>query len=108
MFINSSRISKNLNLRKKSRSQLLWKFPEKPFQGPKIIFKSPRLIGQKSLSYGHLLKDKVLKLTFLGEPTLFTAKEDLNPQKQAFLLNLRLWPSQKLKFWFIFYEKKFL
>ena len=27
----------------------------------------------------------------------FTGKEDLNPQKQVFLLNLRLWPVQKPK-----------
>ena len=27
----------------------------------------------------------------------FTGKEDLNPRKQVFLLNLRLWPVQKPK-----------
>ena len=31
--------------------QLSRHFPEKPFQAPKILFKSPKLIGQKSLSY---------------------------------------------------------
>ena len=66
--VTKSRIFKNLNLRKKSRSQLSRHFPEKPFQAPKIIFKSPKLIGQESLSYGHLLKDKRLKFTFLREP----------------------------------------
>ena len=35
----------------------------------------------------------------------FTAKEDLNPRKQAFLLNLRLWPAQKPKIWSFFYKK---
>ena len=35
----------------------------------------------------------------------FTAKEDLNPQKQVFLLNLRLWPTQKSKIWSLFYGK---
>ena len=34
-----------------------------------------------------------------------TAKEELNPRKQVFFLNLRLWPSQKPKIWFIFYGK---
>ena len=28
----------------------------------------------------------------------FTAKEELNPRKQVFLLNLRLWTAQKPKF----------
>ena len=32
-------------IKKKSRSQLSPHFPEKPFQAPKIIFKSPMLIG---------------------------------------------------------------
>ena len=54
---------------KKSRLQLSRHFPEKPFQAPKIIFKSPELIGQELLSYGHLLKEKRLKFTFLREPT---------------------------------------
>ena len=40
----------------------MWRFPAKLFQAPKIIFKSSKLIGQKSLSYGHLLQDKRLKV----------------------------------------------
>ena len=47
--VTKSRILKNLNLRKKSRWQLSRHFSEKPFQAPKIIFKSPKLIGQESL-----------------------------------------------------------
>ena len=35
----------------------------------------------------------------------FTAKEDLNPQKQVFLLNLRLKPTQKPKIWSFLYGK---
>ena len=38
----------------------------------------------------------------------FTAKEELNPQKQVFLLNLRLWPVQKPKIWSFFYRKTFI
>ena len=41
--------------------------PEKPFQMAKIIFRSSKLIGRKSLSYENLLKDKRLKFTFLRE-----------------------------------------
>ena len=50
--------------KKKSRSQLSRQFPEKLFQAGKIIFQSPKLIGQK-LSYGHLSKNKRLKFLFL-------------------------------------------
>ena len=53
------------------RSQLPRYFLEKPFQAPKIIFKSPKLIGQEPLSYRHLLKDKRLKFTFLRESQPF-------------------------------------
>ena len=53
-----------------SKVHFLQHFPEKPFQAPKIIFKSPKLIGQELLLYGHILKDKRLKFIFLREPTL--------------------------------------
>ena len=59
-LMSKSHIFKNLNLRKKADYNFRY-FPEKPFQPPKIIFKSHKLIGKMSLSYGHLLKDKRLK-----------------------------------------------
>ena len=65
--VTKSRIFKNLDLRK--NAGLSRDFPEKPFQTPKIIFKSVKLIGQESLSNGHLLKSKILKFTFSREPT---------------------------------------
>ena len=37
-----------------------------------------------------------------------TTKEDLNQQKQVFLLNFRPWPTQKPKGWPVFYGKKFI
>ena len=89
--------------------QISWQF-----EAPKIVFKSPRLIGQKSLSYGHLINEKIgghifETANFSGFATWeFTAKEDLNPLKQVFLLNLRVWPAQKWKIWSIFYGKKFI
>ena len=66
-----SHVTKNRKseFKKTSWLKLLWQFLEKPLQTPKIIFKSPKLIGQKSLSYEHLLKDKILKFKFLREPT---------------------------------------
>ena len=38
----------------------------------------------------------------------FTTKEDLNPRKQVFLFNLRLWPAQTPKIWSFFFRKKFI
>ena len=69
--------------KKKSRSQLSQNFLEKPFQAPKIIFKSPKLIDQESLSYGHFLKDKRLKYTFLREPTLQVLLRGSSPPKKT-------------------------
>ena len=90
-------------------------FPEKPFQAPKIIFKSLKLICQVLLSYGHLLRGKRLKFTFLRDSNhsgfgtwKFTAKEDLNRRKQVFLHNFRRWPAQKPNIWSTFYGKKFI
>ena len=42
-------------------------FAVKSFKGPTIIFKYPKLIGQKVLSCEDLLEDKRLKFTFLTE-----------------------------------------
>ena len=77
--------------------QLLQQFSEKSFQAPKIIFKSSKLIDQYLLSYVHVLKDKKVDVYISERATLsgfakwqFTAKEDLNPRKQVFLLNLKL------------------
>ena len=67
--MTKSSIFKNHVLRKKADRNFRGTFPEKPFQAPKIIFKSPKMIGQKLLSYWHLLKDKILKFTFLRELT---------------------------------------
>ena len=39
---------------------------------------------------------------------MFSAKEDLNRQKQVFLQNFRPWPSMKPKIWSISYGKKFI
>ena len=55
---------------------------------------SPKLIGQKSLPYGHYWKKKRLKSTFLtGFASLeLTTKEDLNPQKQVLLFEALVYP----------------
>ena len=62
----------------KRRSQFSLQFPEKPFQAPKIIFKFPKLIGWRSLSNGHLLKDKRLKCVYpSGHLFYFTVKYEI-------------------------------
>ena len=38
----------------------------------------------------------------------FTAKENLNRQKQVFFLNFRPWPAQKPNIWSIFYGRKLI
>ena len=69
---------------------------------------------QKSLSYERLERQKTEVHSFeranLSGFAMwnFTVKEDLNPQKQVFLLNLRLWLAQKSNVWSIFYGKKFI
>ena len=75
----------------------------KPFQAPKIIFKSRKPIDQKCLSYAHRLKDKMLKFTFLtGLASLkLTTKENLNPRKQVFLLKALVCPeTENLDYFF--------
>ena len=101
--------------KKKSRTQLSQHFPEKPFQAPKIIFKYPKLIGQKPLSYGHLLKSKRLKFTFLREPTYQVLVDQSSLPKKTqidenryFFLILDLGLPKKPKTWSIFYGKRFM
>ena len=81
--VTKSFFFKNVNLRKKKRSQLSRQFFEKPFQARKIIFKSPRLISQKSLSYGYLVKDKRLKFIFLRETTFQVLVRGSPPPKKT-------------------------
>ena len=71
-------------------------FLEKPFQAPKIMFKSTNLIGQESLSYWAPFERQKIEVHIFERANLsgfgtwkFTAKEDLNQQKQVFLLNFR-------------------
>ena len=81
IHVTKSHIFKNLSFRQKSRSQHSRQLAEKPFQAPKIIFTSPKLVVQKWLSYAHLLKDKRFKFTFLGEPTFQVLVRGSSPPK---------------------------
>ena len=64
------------------------------------------------LSYGHVERQVVhiFEIANLSGYDMwdFTTKEELNTQKQVFLLNLSLWPAQKPKFWSIFFGKKLI
>ena len=98
---------------KKSRPQLQRNFPEKPFQAPKIIFKSIPLAGGIVIwapSERQQIEVQIFERANLSDFGMwkFIAKEDLNQQKQVFLLNFRHWPAQKPKIWSIFYGKKFI
>ena len=109
--MTKSRIFKNL--KKKSRSQLSRRFAEKPFQAHKILLKSPKLIGQKLLSYECLLKDKRLKFTFLRRANLsgfatweFTAKQDFKNKKPGISTSLKILARAETKNLVIFLWEK--
>ena len=61
---------------------------------PVTILNIPQADWQKSLSYGHYLKDKSLNSTFLtGFTSLgLTTKKDLNPRKQVLLVKALVCP----------------
>ena len=105
--VTKNLISKNLNLKKKSRLQLSPHFPEKSFQAPKFIFRSPKLI-EVVVIWAPFERRKIEVHIFeranhSGFGTWnFTTKEDLNWHKQVFLLNFRPCPAQKPKIWSIF------
>ena len=50
---------------------------------PKILLKSPKLIGQKFLSYERFVKDKRLKFTFLGRPAFQVFLRGSSPPKKT-------------------------
>ena len=77
------RIFKNVNLRKIADSNFLGNFLKKPFQAPKILFKSPKVIGQKLLSCRHVLKYKRLKFTFLRGPAFQVMVCGSSPPKKT-------------------------
>ena len=84
--------------------------PEKAFVSPEIIFRSHKWIDQISLPYLQLLKVHSFEKADVSgfDMWKFMTKEDLNPQKQVFLFNLRRWLTGNPKIWSIFYGKKFI
>ena len=80
--VTKNRIFKNLNLRKKADRNLCGNFLNNHFRQLKL-YQIPQLIGQKSLSYGHLLKGKRLKFTMLREPTFQVLVRESSPPKKT-------------------------
>ena len=83
--VTKCRIFTNLSSRIKVDHNFCGIFLKKLFQAPKIIFKSPKLIGQKSLSYGHLLKNKTLKFTTLRESIFQVFLHRSSPPKKTLI-----------------------
>ena len=79
--LTKSRIFKNLNSRKKADRNFHRTFLKNRFRHLELY--SIPLIGQKLLSYGHLLKDERLKFTFLREPTLQVLVRGISPPKKT-------------------------
>ena len=112
--VTKSRIFKYLDLRKKTNRNFCGIFLKNRFRHLKLYSNSPKLISQELLSYGSFERQKIevhiferANLASFGTGK-FSAKEDLNRQKQVFLHTFRLWPAQKPKIWSIFYGKKFI
>ena len=87
---------------------------EKPFQTPKFLFKSSKLIKRKLLLYRYLLKNQILN-PHIFDRAIFsgftirnsTAKEDLNTEKQVpFYLITQSFYFSKNKTFGLFFMKK--
>ena len=106
-----SRIFKNLNLRKKADLNFRGKFLKNHFRHLKLYSNPPSWLARSRCHMGTFWKTKDIseRANLSGFGTWnFTAKEDLNPPKQVFVLNLRLWPTQKPKIWSFFSGKSFI
>ena len=80
--VTKNRIFKNLNLRKKADRSLCGNFLNNHFRQLKL-YQIPQLIGQKSLSYGHILNGKRLKFTMLRESTFQVLVRGSSPPKKT-------------------------
>ena len=109
-----SGISKNFNSRRKADRNFSDNFLESHFSHLKLYSNAPSWLPRNRCQMSTLRKTKGWSSQFWqGQHLGFsawddTAKEDLNPQKQVVLLNLRLWPTLKLNIWSIFYRKMLL
>ena len=77
---------------------------------PRSDQKEKRLRSEKEPFERQKIEVHIFEIANLSGFSLwkFTAKEDLNRQKQVFLHNFRPWPAQKPKILSIFYGKRFI
>ena len=110
--MNKRLIFKNLNLRKKADCNFHGNFLKNHFRHLKLYSNPPSWLAKSLCHMGTFWKIEAHifeRANLSGFVTWkFTAKEDLNPWKQVFLLNLRLWPTQKSKIWSFFYGDRFI
>ena len=109
--VTKSRIFKNRNSRKKVNHNFRGTFLKNLFRHLKLYSNTPSWLATCRCHMGTFWKTKDWSSYFWeGQPfrfgtSKFSAKEDLNWQKQVFLHNFRPWPTQKPKIWSIFYGK---
>ena len=112
--VSKSRIFKNLNIRRKADRDFRGKLLVNHFRHLKLHSNPPSWLARSCCHMGTFWKTQGWNSHFWeGQHFRFCSvgvhtEEDLNPRKQVFLLNLRLWPTQKSKTWSIFYEKMFV
>ena len=111
--VSKSRIFKKLNVRKKADRNFRVDFLKNYFRHLKLHSNPPSWLARSRCHMGTFWKTKDWSSHFWeGQPfrctSKFSAKGDLNWQKQVFLHNFRPWPTQKPKIWSIFYGKKFI
>ena len=99
--MTESRIFKNLNLRKNANRNFRGNFLQNHFRYLKLQSNPPSWLARSRCHMSTFWETKdctFLRANLSGFSTWkFPAKEDLNPQKQVFLLNLGAWPAQKPK-----------
>ena len=111
--VTNSRVFKNLNLRRKGDRIFCGNLLKNHLGYIKLHSNSPSLLARSRCHISAFWNTKGWSSHFWEDLSgfatwNFTAKEDLNPRKQVFLLNLRLWPAQKPEIWSFFHGIKFI
>ena len=107
-------IFKNFNLRKKADRNFRGNILKNHFEHLTLYSYTPGWLARSRCHMGTFWKANDWSSSFWESQLFrfdtwkFNGKEDLNPGKQTFVLNLRFLPSQKSKVWFIFDGKKSL
>ena len=113
--VTKSSIFKNLCLRKKTDRNFRWTFLKNRFRHLKLYSNSPCWLARSRCHIVIPFERQKVEVHVFTRANLsgfgmwkFIAKGDLYWRKKVFLLNLRLWHTQKSKIWSIFYGKKFI